>query len=91
MSCGVGCRCSLDDLALLWLWRRPAAAAPIQPLAWELPYAVGAALKKKKKNGESRFMSLSSSRADGFTESVMDLYLIELGLNSSGKRVRFGI
>ena len=23
-----------------------AAAAPIQPLAWELPYATGAALKK---------------------------------------------
>ena len=28
------------DLALLWLWCRPAAAAPIPPLAWELPYAV---------------------------------------------------
>ena len=25
------------DLALLWLWQRPAAAALIQPLAWELP------------------------------------------------------
>ena len=24
--------------------------APIRPLAWELPYAAGAALKKKKKN-----------------------------------------
>ena len=33
---------------LLWLWYRPAAAAPITPLSWELPYAVGAALKKKK-------------------------------------------
>ena len=28
----------------------PAAAALIQPLAWELPYAVGAVLKKKKGN-----------------------------------------
>ena len=28
---------------------RPAAAARIQPLAWELPYATGAALKKTKK------------------------------------------
>ena len=35
-----------QDPALLWLWRKPAAAAPIRPLAWELPYAVGAALKK---------------------------------------------
>ena len=46
MSCGVGHRYGLD-LALLWLWPRPAAAALIQPLAWELPYAAGAALKRK--------------------------------------------
>ena len=48
MSCGVAWRCSLD-LALLWLWHRLAAAALIQPLAWEPPYTVGVALKKKKK------------------------------------------
>ena len=47
MSCGVGRRCGLD-LALLWLWGRPAAVAPIRPLPWELPYAVGVALKGKK-------------------------------------------
>ena len=47
MSCGVSHRKSLD-LALLWLWRRPAAGAMIQSLAWELPYAMGAALKSKK-------------------------------------------
>ena len=34
--------------ALLWLWYRWAAAAPIGPLAWELPYAAGAAVKRKK-------------------------------------------
>ena len=48
MSCGVGCRCS-SDLALLWLWRRPAAAALIRPLAWEPPYATGASLEKAKR------------------------------------------
>ena len=32
----------VKDLALLWLWRRLAVAAPIQTLAWELPYAAGA-------------------------------------------------
>ena len=37
------------DLVLLWPWHRPAAVALIQPLAWDLPYAVGAALKKKKR------------------------------------------
>ena len=36
MSSGVGHRCGWDPV-LLWLWCRPAAAAPIQPLAWELP------------------------------------------------------
>ena len=41
MSCGVGRRRS-SDLAWLWLSRRPAAEAPIQPLAWEPPYATDA-------------------------------------------------
>ena len=36
-------------LNLLWLWCRPAATAPMQPLAWKLPYAKGVPLKKKKK------------------------------------------
>ena len=48
MSCGVGLRRG-SDLVLLWLWRRLAAVALVRPLAWELPYAVGAALKEKKK------------------------------------------
>ena len=47
VSCGVGGRCSSDP-AWLWLWLRLAAAAPIWFLAWELPYAVDAALKRKK-------------------------------------------
>ena len=47
MSCGVGRRCSSDP-ALLWLWCRLAAVALIQPLAWELPYAASATLKRKK-------------------------------------------
>ena len=45
MSCGVGHRCG-RNLVLLWLWLWPAAVAPVQPLARELPYAAGAALKK---------------------------------------------
>ena len=31
------------------LWCRPAGTVPIQPLAWEFPYATCVALKKKKK------------------------------------------
>ena len=39
----------VKDPALLWLWCRLAATAPNRPLAWELPYAPGAALKRQKK------------------------------------------
>ena len=34
---------------LLWLWRRLAATAQTGSLAWEPPYAEGAALEKGKK------------------------------------------
>ena len=51
MSCGIGCRCGLD-LALLWLWHRPAAAALIGPVAWEPLYAVDVALKKDEKKSK---------------------------------------
>ena len=47
MSCSVGCRHGLDPM-LLWLWCRLAAAVPIWPLAWELPYVAHLALKSKK-------------------------------------------
>ena len=53
MSCGVGRRCG-SDLALPWLWCRPAATAPIRSLAWEPPYVVGAALKRQKKKKKKR-------------------------------------
>ena len=48
VSCGVGCRRGSDPV-LLWLWCRPAAAALIRPLAWELPYAMEVAPEKGKK------------------------------------------
>ena len=39
----------VKDPALWQLWCRPAATTPIQPLAWESPYALEGALKSKKK------------------------------------------
>ena len=42
----------VKDLALLWLWRRPATTTLIRPLAWEAPCAMGAALKRQKKERE---------------------------------------
>ena len=40
----------VKDPALLGLWHRPAAIALITLLAWEPPYATGAALKRKNNN-----------------------------------------
>ena len=52
MRMQVQSRASLSGLRI-WrgreLWCRLAAAALIGPLAWELPYAAGAALKGQKK------------------------------------------
>ena len=48
----------VEDPVLLWLWCRPSAVAPIRPLAWERPYAIGAALKNKKNKQKKRFKSL---------------------------------
>ena len=51
----------VKDPALLWLWCRPVATAPIQPLAWEPPYAAEAAqeiatttTKKTKKDKKKK-------------------------------------
>ena len=49
----------VKDLAWLWLWQRLAAAAPIRPLAWELPYAEGAALKRQtNKQRQTQFTTI---------------------------------
>ena len=61
MSCGVGRRCGSDPV-LLWLWCRLVTIAPIRLLAWEPPYAAGAAPekikrpKKKKKRKKEKEM-----------------------------------
>ena len=51
MSCGVGCRRGLGP-ALLWLWCRLVATAPIKPLAWEPPCAAGAAQESAKRQNK---------------------------------------
>ena len=48
MNCGVLRICG-SDLVLLWLWCRPAAVAPIQPLAWNIHMLPVQPLKAKKK------------------------------------------
>ena len=39
----------LGSKVVLWCRHMRAAAAPIQPLAWEILYAAGVALKRKGK------------------------------------------
>ena len=53
VSCSEGCKWG-SDLALLWLWYRLTAAALIQTLAWELPYATGEALKRQKTKNQTK-------------------------------------
>ena len=43
---------------LLWLWHRLATVALIRPLAWEPPYAVGMALKKKDKKRKNKKLNI---------------------------------
>ena len=42
----------VKDPVLLWLWCRLVATAPIRPLAWECPYAAGAAQELAKKTNK---------------------------------------
>ena len=76
---GVGRRHSWDP-ALLWLWRRPVAAAPIGPLAWEPPYAPGAAQEiatttttKRQKTNKTKQNKKKKAKANSFHEKISKL------------------
>ena len=62
MSMWVGLAPWVKEPALLWLWCRPAAAAPTSPLAREPPYAVGVALKQTNKPKETGCMSVPTNQ-----------------------------
>ena len=58
------------------LWRRPEAPAPIQPLAQELPYAMGVALKKdqkknKKKNWTFQYWAWRQSTLEALSKDLV--------------------
>ena len=75
MSCDVGHRHGSDPM-FLWLWCRPAAEAPIGPLAWEPAYAMVAALqrtKDKKKEKKSQKPILYKKR---YYESYINMEII---------------
>ena len=55
-----------------WLWRRPAAVAPVGPLAWEPPYAVGAAIKRQKKKQNKQKKYVADFRVSIVAQQVKD-------------------
>ena len=70
----------VKGLVLLWPWWRPAAAAPIQHLAWDPPYAAGVEVETKGREiffaqsfalrsglGGTRFFAPCSIRWDSLT------------------------
>ena len=62
----------VKDPAVLWLWCRPAAAAPIQPLAWELPYAMRCSPKKKKTNNKTLLSGLTEHPPPKFLDILLN-------------------
>jgi len=59
--------------ALLWLWYRPEAIAPIRPLAWDPPYATGAALEKTKRK-KKKSIKMRSHFATTSSVNVQEAY-----------------
>jgi len=82
VSCGVGCRRGSDPA--LWLWLTPEATAPIRPLAWEPPYAVGTALKRQKKK-----IKVIKASKKGLNINCQSFHCgtMRLGLGSAGTQV----
>ena len=63
---------------MLWLWRRLAATAPVRPLAWEPPYAAGAAqemTKKKKKKRHAKIKESMTCTPEKIQEIVVSIHM----------------
>ena len=63
----------VKDPEFLWLWHRPAATAPIRPLAWEPPCAVSAALEKAERQKKKKEKIKSDDASNGSCDQVQDL------------------
>ena len=74
-SCSAG-RKQGSDLVLLWLWCRPAATAPIRPLAWELPCATSTALRKERERETKRKANKANCREHSSSWGLGFLFLL---------------
>ena len=86
VSCGVGCRGGLDR-TLLWLWGKLATTAPIQPLAWDLPHAMGTALKRPKKKKKIQ----PSQQCAGICSLSNICYFLSSYHFSNSHSIRYGV
>ena len=70
----------------MWLWCRLAAAALIGHVAWEVPYAAGAALKRKKKkcdkDNTSSIMVFEGCSLSKFLKQESNKYLLNYKLTA---------
>ena len=82
VSCGVGHRCGSDP-ELLWLWCRLEVTAPIRPLAWEPPYAPGAAIEKTKKKPKKPIELALTSGHSRKGEEFLSLSVLVKDLNTT--------
>ena len=73
VSCGVGRRRGSDP-TLLWPWCRLAATAPIRLLAWEPPYAAGAAQEMAKRQKKEKKQSSNSRMWDNLQNTRPGLF-----------------
>ena len=72
-------------LLRLWLWHRPATAAPFGPLVQEFPFATGAAGKRKQnKLGSSLF------KEEEHYNTSIESALMDVSATSGVKTVKKG-
>ena len=88
MSCGIGRRHGLEP-ALLWLWWRPVATDLIGPLAWEPPYAMGAALKEKDKKQKTNKKKTTKYQKHKLSQFFLSIYIFILIILSYIKYINY--
>ena len=77
----------VKDLALLWLWCRPAAVALIGLLAWEFPHAQVQLFKKKRKRKLHEISFISWLREKKL--KVCQMWTENFGTSSKGDSLIF--
>ena len=60
------------------MWVQSLASAQIQPLTWELPYAMGAVLKKKKKSKAKVEVNDRRNRVQETLSAILEFFFFFL-------------